>query len=258
MTKPCDMENIRKIIYRASSQERKDLCTLLEYNPPRTYLLSEISEDISNHLLWKYQTPLGYMVRTPSFDDICKDIAKKLNKKLKPKLVIREEYSCWKILEVFTKAFAENIEKKIDFDGFKEDYDKMSPEDRKEFAKESLNEKEFEEFSKTCKGDWSKIGAGVIFKSIKHFGGFATYKTAAIVANQLARLFLGRGLSFAANATLMRVVSVTLGPIGWLLLVWGINDLLGTNYKRLIPATFYIYSIYERLKAEDKLPSNIR
>jgi uncharacterized protein YaaW (UPF0174 family) len=61
---------------------------------------------------------------------------------------------------------------------------------------------------------------------------------------------IGRGLSLAANAVLVRALSFVLGPVGWALMAWGINDLFGTDFKRVVPATLFIYCIHERLENE--------
>lgn len=59
-------------------------------------------------------------------------------------------------------------------------------------------------------------------------GGFASYKIALIVANAIARALLGRGLSLAANAALVRWLSVFAGPIGWAITAaWTAFDIAG-------------------------------
>ncbi len=44
-------------------------------------------------------------------------------------------------------------------------------------------------------------------QSLIKIGGFKSYQIAVIVANQVMKVLLGRGLSLAANATLTRALS---------------------------------------------------
>ena len=46
-------------------------------------------------------------------------------------------------------------------------------------------------------------------------GGFLSYQITVIVANYVARLVLGRGLTLATNAALTKGLSFLIGPIGW-------------------------------------------
>lgn len=81
--------------------------------------------------------------------------------------------------------------------------------------------------------------------------GFVAYKIAVIVANQVAKIFLGRGLAFAANATLTRSIAIFAGPIGWIISVaWALIDIAGTAYRVTIPAVIQI--AYMRLAIQSK------
>lgn len=80
--------------------------------------------------------------------------------------------------------------------------------------------------------------------------GFVAYKIAVIVANQIARILLGRGLTFAANATLTRSISIFAGPIGWIITVaWALIDIAGTAYRVTIPAVIQI--VYMRMAIQN-------
>ena len=88
-------------------------------------------------------------------------------------------------------------------------------------------------------------------------GGFAAYKIAVIVANAIARALLGRGLSLAANAALVRWLSVFAGPVGWAITAaWTALDIAGPAYRVTIPAVIQI--AYMRAKRDIKglLPEN--
>lgn len=80
--------------------------------------------------------------------------------------------------------------------------------------------------------------------------GFMAYKIAVIVANQVAKILLGRGLAFAANATLTRSIAIFAGPIGWIISVaWALIDIAGTAYRVTIPAVIQI--AYMRLAIQN-------
>lgn len=78
-------------------------------------------------------------------------------------------------------------------------------------------------------------------------GGFASYQIAVIVANAVAKIILGRGLTIAANATLTRAISIFAGPIGWIITgLWTALDIAGPAYRVTIPAVIQV--AYMRLK----------
>ncbi|QCH26938.1 DUF3944 domain-containing protein [Clostridium tyrobutyricum] len=78
-------------------------------------------------------------------------------------------------------------------------------------------------------------------------GGFQSYEIAVIVANAVAKQLLKRGLSFTANATLTRAISIFAGPIGWIITgAWTLIDIGGPAYRVTIPSVVQI--AYMRLK----------
>jgi uncharacterized protein YaaW (UPF0174 family) len=226
------MSDIEKLLTAASQEERDELAALLgltlETSSPQ-----KTASTLVKQFMWKYQTPLGYLVRTPTFDEICVDVAKRL----KLGDMAREDISCWQLLE----WVIENLIKKL--------IDEMTPKEKEDFLQSFLTDAQRKVFGKRGV-DWTAVASGSFFLALKQFGGFATYRVSLVVANQAARVLVGRGLTLAANAALVRGLSIALGPVGWVLLVWGINDLLGTNYKRVIPATLYLYCIHSRLEEE--------
>lgn len=79
--------------------------------------------------------------------------------------------------------------------------------------------------------------------------GFFAYRLAVIIANAVAKALIGRGLTFAANATLTRAISVFAGPIGWVITaLWTMIDLAGPAYRVTIPAVIQV--AYMRLKKQ--------
>ena len=89
-------------------------------------------------------------------------------------------------------------------------------------------------------GSRGKINAALFIKLFNK-GGFESHKMSVVIANSLSKLVLGKGLSFVANATLTKTLSIlSSGPVFWLTTLWGIYDLAGPNYKVTIPAVTYI------------------
>ena len=50
------------------------------------------------------------------------------------------------------------------------------------------------------------------FLTLFRTGGFASYQMTLIIANQMSRMLLGRGLMFATNTALMKSASLITGP----------------------------------------------
>ncbi|WP_122874253.1 DUF3944 domain-containing protein [Campylobacter showae] len=109
--------------------------------------------------------------------------------------------------------------------------DKMSEEDLKNISSDlGLKTTNFT----------SQAVMGALQVAIKG-GGFMSYKIALIVANTIANIILGRGLSLAANATFTRTISIFAGPIGWLITgVWTAADIAGPAYRVTIPAVIQV------------------
>lgn len=80
-------------------------------------------------------------------------------------------------------------------------------------------------------------GAQTAFK----LGGFKSYQLTLIVVNAVSKAILGRGLTFAGNAALMRSLSVWVGPIGWALTgLWTVVDIAGPAYRVTIPSVIQV------------------
>lgn len=123
-----------------------------------------------------------------------------------------------------------------------------------EKAIEEMSEEELKKFlteidaGKTV-GTKQAMTAGAL--TALRLGGFTTYKMAVIVANAVARSLLGRGLSFAGNATLTRTLGVALGPIGWIVTgLWTLLDIASPAYRVTIPCVIQV--AYMRLKFQEE------
>ena len=89
--------------------------------------------------------------------------------------------------------------------------------------------------------DLSKQAVIAALQAGVRFSGFFAYQMALIVANQVAKAVIGRGLSLAANAGLTRTISVFAGPIGWVLTgLWTAIDIAGPAYRVTIPCVIQI------------------
>ena len=80
-------------------------------------------------------------------------------------------------------------------------------------------------------------------------GGFQSYIWIVVAANAISRAILGRGLSFAANAMLMRLTSMFAGPFGIAInVLWTAIDIAGPAYRVTIPAVVQIAYIRNKLQ----------
>lgn len=137
-----------------------------------------------------------------------------------------------------TSSSVEAIESQIQIKVLTQAYENMSKEERREL----LNELGVGGASIPAVLPVAAIQGAV------RLGGFTAYKLAVILANSIARLILGRGLSLGINAALTRVIGVFVGPIGWAITaVWTLVDLAGPAYRVTIPCVLHI--AYMRQKA---------
>lgn len=132
----------------------------------------------------------------------------------------------------------ERIETLIIQKVFEESLEKMSDEEKEETLKEL---------------GVTNIPVGatttMLMQLIVKAGGFTSYKIAVIVANAIAKFILGRGLSFAANRTLTKIISIFAGPIGWIITsVWMAIDIAGPSYKTTIPCVIHVAMLRQKQK----------
>lgn len=72
-------------------------------------------------------------------------------------------------------------------------------------------------------------------------GGFKSYQLSVIVVNFVWKMIFGKGLSFAANHILTKVLSVWAGSVGFCIsILWTALDVGGPAYRITIPAVFQI------------------
>lgn len=79
------------------------------------------------------------------------------------------------------------------------------------------------------------------FIALFRAGGFYSYQLTVIIANQLARVILGRGLMFATNAMLTKTASLIFGPFSLAVSgVWTAYDIAGPAYSVTIPCVVHV------------------
>lgn len=80
-------------------------------------------------------------------------------------------------------------------------------------------------------------------------GGFQSYIWLVTIANVIAKVVLGRGLTLAANAALTRWTAVIIGPIGWAITaIWTAIDIAGPAYRITIPAVIHIAYMRQKIQ----------
>jgi uncharacterized protein YaaW (UPF0174 family) len=119
-----------------------------------------------------------------------------------------------------------------------------------------MNDKQRRELLKDIdkKGmDITKQSLVYALQGIIKMGGFNSYKLSLIVANSVSKQLIGRGLSFVANQTLTKSISIFSGPIGLALnALWIASvDIAGPAYRVTIPAVLEI--TYLRKKCKTKI-----
>lgn len=219
----------------------EDLAPLVEY------LKTKLSETLTVHESYKLHEPshseyadlIAKEVRDmggnsfanlfrggegPSYHEMVCDVATK----------IKAPFNKEKAIEDIENAILETILTKA--------LDEMSDEDKQRLMNEM-----------GAKGGLSSGGVATsAFIAIFRSGGFYSYQLTLIIANQIAKLILGRGLMLATNATLMRTASILTGPIGWAITgLWTAIDLAGPAYKVTIPCVIHIAMLRKKLNALD-------
>lgn len=119
---------------------------------------------------------------------------------------------------------------------FEDSIEKMTEEDRQRLIKDL-----------GIRGIPVGSSATMIMQAIIKMGGFKSYQIAVIVANSIAKFILGRGLSFAANASLTKIMSIFAGPIGWVISsLWTLIDIAGPSYKTTIPCVIHVAMLRQK------------
>ncbi len=120
-----------------------------------------------------------------------------------------------------------------------------------EDALENMSDDEKREIAKEMKLDVEQMTTQLIVAALQtaiRAVGFRAYQITLIVANSIARALLGRGLTFVANAGLMRAMALFAGPIGIISnVVLTIPLLTGPAYRVTIPATIHVAYMRQKM-----------
>lgn len=240
------MENILKNteVYDKKLNPVLEAATNEDLAPLVGYIKSKLSETLTVHSAYKvnpnnhvaYADLIADQIRDmggnsisnmfrgyvgPAYYEIVCDVAKKC----------KATYPTFAAIEVIEKAILEKI------------------------LKTALESMSIEEKKKMLEGlELGDIGVGGLTSStlltVFNAGGFYSYQLAVIIANQIAHLVLGHGLSFAANATLTKSLSIIAGPIGWAVCgIWTTIDIAGPAFKVTIPCVVHIAMLRMKMNA---------
>jgi len=129
--------------------------------------------------------------------------------------------------------------------------EKMTEEQRTEFVRSAaalFADGKFNPASATPAAILAALQAGIAM------GGFAAFQIAAIAANAVSNFVLGRGLAFAANAGLMRLLGVVAGPIGWVISgILSVPLASGPAFRVTVPAVIYVAYLRQKHLNSDQL-----
>ena len=179
-----------------------------------------------------YQTPLGYILKNPTVDNMCDRVAKKLKlSKLKGVGWQKLHSLGINVFEKFLKSMSVEDKEKL----LKEMWEKLSDEDKVKLKNEFhlANVSSFIHSSEL-------LAAHVL-------GVHLARETALYTAAAIVRINLGAEVALFTSRILTRTATVFLGPVGWVLLVVSVNDLMGTNFKRIVPALLAVNIVNMRI-----------
>ena len=209
------------------------------------YLKTKLSETLTNHESYNLHEPkhsqyadlIAKEIRDmggnsfantfrgaegPSYHEIVCDVAKKM----------KAPYNKKAGVERIENAILETILTKV--------LDEMTDEERQKLMDDMADEVGF------SKGEITTV----VFIKIFRAGGFKSYQLTVIIANYIAKLILGRGLSFVANRTLTKTTSILVGPVGWTITgLWTAIDIASPAYKVTIPCVIHIAMLRKKLTA---------
>ena len=147
--------------------------------------------------------------------------------------------ACDKLKVNYNKeSSVETIEQNMLMKILKDALEQMSSDEIKKLA-ESLGVKDFKSITKD--------GMIAAFQTIFRLGGFRSYQLTLIVVNAVLKALIGRGLSLAGNAALVRVMGILTGPIGWA--VTGLMtaiDIAGAAYRITIPTVIQVAALRQK------------
>jgi len=131
-----------------------------------------------------------------------------------------------------------DVEDRVLISVLKSSLEKMTEKERAEFAKSAgpvFGDGKFDTAGATPAAILAALQAAIAM------GGFAAFQVAAIAANAVAKFVLGRGLTLAANAGLMRFLGVIGGPIGVAIsAILTVPMITGTAFRVTVPGVIFV------------------
>ncbi len=211
-----EVMGVPEVLSHASTEERGNLTTILGVNVSTDPLVfaDALRKAGSNGLVSLFRG--GYV----PYEEVVKDVAKKLGAKKMPK--------SGSAFELERHAIGAAVKKILD---------KASPDERKAMLAE---------FGKTSPG-W--VPAGTAALVLANLSGFGLYMAASSTLAAVTSA-VGVTLPFAAYTGMSSLLATLTGPLGWgALLFAGVIKLFGEDYKKTIPGVLAVASARARLIA---------
>jgi uncharacterized protein YaaW (UPF0174 family) len=228
---PVDFKTLQIFLTRhALVKELKELAKILQC--PEIKNKEIFAQRIVEKFYKHYHTPIGYRIKKATLDKMCDRIAKKLKLRALSGTGWKKLHSLSiNIFEYLLKIMTPEEKRKL----LDELWAKMTPEDKERIKKE-CNMADVSKFMESS----GHLVAHVV-------GIHLARETALLAAAAIIRVNLGTELTLAASTILTRTATVFLGPLGWALMVFSINDFMGTNFKRVVPALLIINVVNVRV-----------
>ena len=218
------MEELRQILNKASTEERRALTEILEAKTTSTI------EDIADAFDWNAQSLFGYFLTDQrSYSQIVEQVAEKLDIK-------------------HTGLTIKDLEVKIAQKVLRTVWDEMTPEQRTQM------ETELRQVAQEFDKGGALLSSGSIFATLTaaKLSGFGVYLLASTSLGALTGA-IGVTLPFAVYTTMSSAIATILGPPGLIVAaMFAIWKLSGPNYKRLIPAVLYVLALRTQQEQEWK------
>ena len=208
------MEDVHKILNKASTEERRALAEILEAETPTIEDIADAFDKNSKNIF------VYHFTDQPSYSQIVEQVAEKLD--------IEHAGLTTKDLEV---RIAQKVLRTV--------WEEMTPEQRTQM------ETELRQVAQEFDKGGALLSSGSIFATLTaaKLSGFGVYLLASTSLGALTGA-IGVTLPFAVYTTMSSAIATILGPVGWigagLFAIWKLS---GPNYKRLIPAVLYVSAL---------------
>jgi len=236
------------LLEQATEDERLSLTKILNEYQKKPYTPKRIQEELSNVGGNSFMNL--YRGEGTGYIDIVDDVLNKLELNGFPSYLLEiRHFDNKDTLECDeSKArekgieYVEKAEEKIILKLLEQAYEKMSTEDKASFD-EQMNH-----VAVMFDSDASKNLSGVAgLMVLGNMGGFATY---TFLTTAMSTITMGT-LGFGAYTAATSLLSIVLGPIGWVGLgIFAAYSIGGENYTKTIPCVAIIGAIRQRIKYE--------